>query len=65
MVQGIQFLVDERGKKTAVVIDLRKNAELWEDFYDRALASSREDEPRESLESVKERLKRGKRRTRN
>jgi len=65
MVKGIQFLVDERGKKTAVVIDLRKNAELWEDFYDRALANSREDEPRESLESVKERLKRGKRRTRN
>ena len=65
MVKGIQFLVDERGKKTAVVIDLRKNAELWEDFYDLALASSREDEPRESLESVKERLERGKRRTRN
>ena len=33
MVKGIQFLVDERGKKTAVVIDLRKNAELWEDFH--------------------------------
>ena len=65
MVKGIQFLVDERGKKTAVVIDLRKNAHLWEDFYDRALASSRENEPRESLESVKERLQRGKRRTRN
>lgn len=65
MVKGIQFLVDDRGKKTAVVIDLRKNAELWEDFYDRALANSREDEPRESLESVKERLERGKRRTRN
>ena len=65
MVKGIQFLVDERGKKTAVVIDLRKNAELWEDFYDRALANSRADEPRESLESVKERLERGKRRTRN
>lgn len=47
------------------MIDLRKNAELWEDFYDRALANSREDEPRESLESVKERLEPGKRRTRN
>ena len=62
MVKGIQFLVNERGEKTAVVIDLRKNAELWEDFYDRALADSREREPRESLESVKERLQRGKRR---
>ena len=62
MVKGIQFLVNERGEKTAVVIDLRKNAELWEDFYDRALADSREREPRESLEFVKQHLQRGKRR---
>ena len=64
MVKGVQFLVDERGEKKAVVIDLKKNAELWEDFYDRALARSRAHEPRESLESVKERLQRGKRRSR-
>jgi len=63
MMKGIQYLIDEQGEKTAVVIDLRKNAELWEDFYDRALASSREREPRESLESVRERLQRAKRRT--
>ncbi len=62
--KGIQFLVNEQGEKTAVVIDLRKNAKLWEDFYDRALAESRLNEPRESLESVKERLKRVKRRKR-
>ena len=64
MVKGVQFLVDERGDKKAVVIDLKKNAELWEDFYDRALAQSRAHEPRESLKSVKERLQRGKRRSR-
>jgi hypothetical protein len=63
MMKGIQYLIDEQGEKTAVVIDLRKNAELWEDFYDRALASSRERESRESLESVRERLQRAKRRT--
>jgi len=57
---GVQFIVDEHGKKTAVVIDLTKNAELWEDFYDRALARSREGEPRETLESVKKRLRRRK-----
>ena len=33
---GVQFIVDEHGNKTAVVIDLKKNANLWEDFYDRA-----------------------------
>ena len=54
----VQFIVDERGNKTSVVIDLKKNAELWEDFYDRALARSREGEPRETLESVRRRLRR-------
>jgi len=61
--QGVQFLVDKRGNKTAVVIDLRKNAALWEDFYDRALAGRRQSEPRETLESVKRRLLRRKHRS--
>jgi hypothetical protein len=39
---GVQFIVDEHGCKTAVVIDRKKNANLWEDFYDRALARSHE-----------------------
>ena len=55
--KGVQFLIDEEGKKTAVLIDLKRHAELWEDFYDRALAQSREREPRETLESVKTRLR--------
>ncbi len=54
--EGIQFLIDDSGKKTAVVIDLRKYGEIWEDFYDRLVARLRAEEPRESLESVKERL---------
>lgn len=54
--KGVQFLIDERGNKSAVLIDLKKNKELWEDFFDRAVARSREHEPRESLESVKARL---------
>ena len=61
--KGVQFLVDDEGQKTGVLIDLKKNPGLWEDFYDRALAESREDEPRESLESVKKRL--GRRRSLN
>jgi hypothetical protein len=58
--KGVQFLVDEKGNKTAVLIDLKRNADLWEDFYDLALARSRAGEPRESLESVKRRLRRSK-----
>ena len=60
--RGVQFIVDEQGNKTAVVIDLKKTAELWEDFYGRALAHSRRREPRETLASVDKRLLRGKRR---
>ena len=54
--KGVQFLVDDRGNKSSVLIDLKKNGDLWEDFYDRAVAHSREREPRESLKAVKARL---------
>ncbi len=40
MVRGVRFLVDDTGRKTAVQIDLKTQARLWEDFYDRALAGS-------------------------
>ena len=53
-------MVDERGRKTAAVIDLQQHGRAWEDFYDTLLAESRAREPRESLESVKRRLKRKK-----
>ena len=54
--KGVQYLVDERGSKSAVLIDLKQNRDLWEDFYDRAVARSRVHEPREALESVKARF---------
>jgi hypothetical protein len=59
--KGIQFLIDDKGNKTAVFIDLKTHADLWEDFHDLILASSREEEPRESHGSVKKRLATGKR----
>jgi hypothetical protein len=55
--RGIQYITDDRGKKRAVVIDLEKHGELWEDFYDSLTARKRASEPRESLESVKKRLR--------
>ena len=51
--KGVQFVVDENGEKTAVLIDLKQHSELWEDFYDMALARERQDEPRFSIEEVK------------
>lgn len=53
---GIQFLVDDTGRRTAVVIDLDTNGDLWEDFQDVSLARDREDEPRETLEDVRRSL---------
>ena len=55
-VKGFQFLVNEKGEKTAVLIDLKKKAELWEDIYDGSLARRRQNEPRERLMEVKKRL---------
>jgi hypothetical protein len=54
---GIQFLVDEKGKKTAVLIDLKKHGELWEYFYDNVVCEQRKNEPRVSWETVKRRLR--------
>ena len=55
--KGIQFVVDDKGEKKAVLIDLGEYGEIWEDFCDSLIARHRAEEPRESLESVKERLR--------
>jgi len=54
--KGVEFVIDEKGKKKAVLIDLRKHGALWEDFCDVLRAKERENEPRESLASVKKRI---------
>jgi hypothetical protein len=56
MLEGIQFVTNATGEKTAVLIDLRQYGEIWEDFYDALIARQRANEPRESLESVRETL---------
>jgi len=55
--EGIRFVTDDKNRKVAVMIDLRKYGELWQDFYDSILARVRANEPRESLASVKKRLR--------
>jgi hypothetical protein len=57
VMEGIQFVVDEKGEQVAVQIDLRRYRDLWEDFYDSLIAHSRAVEPRESLETVQELLR--------
>ena len=54
--KGVDFVVDEKGEKKAVLLDLKQHRELWEDFYDTAVASARMHEPRESLAEVKRKV---------
>ncbi len=54
--QGIHFVVDDHNEHIAVLIDLTKYGELWEDFYDSLIASERQNEPRESLTEVRQQL---------
>ena len=56
MVKGIKFVIDDAGKKKAVLIDIKKHKEIWEDFYDALLVKERESEPRESLIGVKKKV---------
>ena len=53
---GIHFVTDEKGRKVAVQIDLKKYGRLWEDFQDVLVSQSRRHEKRIPLEKVKERL---------
>ena len=54
--KGVQFVIDERGERKAVLIDLRKNKDLWKDFFDSVLAKEREDEPRDTLDDVRRKV---------
>jgi hypothetical protein len=54
--QGIEYVIDDNGERKAVLIDLKRHRELWEDFYDTLRTREREKEPRESLEEVKKKV---------
>jgi len=41
---GIQFITDEKGRKTASVIDLKKHKALWEEIEDGLISESRRKE---------------------
>ncbi|MBF0518943.1 MAG: hypothetical protein HQK92_04390 [Nitrospirae bacterium] len=54
--KGIQYMTDDSGDRTSVVIDLKKHGDLWEDFYDNMIAAQRKSQPRESLKAVRSKL---------
>jgi hypothetical protein len=54
--KGVQFVVDDEGKKKAVLIDLQVHGRMWEDFYDGLIAEQRLNDPVEPLEVVRKRI---------
>ena len=41
---GIHFVIDEKGRRVAVQIDLKKHGALWEDFREGLVSESRRKE---------------------
>ncbi len=53
---GVQFLINEKGEKTAVLLDLEQWGDLWEDFYDILVTRSRAQEETVSWDDLKAEL---------
>jgi PHD/YefM family antitoxin component YafN of YafNO toxin-antitoxin module len=52
-----QYVVDPKGRKTAVILSLKRYRELMEDLHDLAVVAERRKERTISLEEMKRRLK--------
>ncbi len=53
-----QFVVDDQGNKTAVLLPIKEYENLMEDLHDLAIVAERKDEERIGLEEMKKRLER-------
>ncbi len=54
---SLKYLVDDSGKKTAVVLPVKEYEDMLEDIHDLAVIAERKDEPTLSFNDLKERLK--------
>jgi hypothetical protein len=52
-----QFVIDAKGKKTGVILPLRRYQRLMEDLHDLTLVAERRSEEPISMEEMKRRLK--------
>jgi PHD/YefM family antitoxin component YafN of YafNO toxin-antitoxin module len=52
-----QYVVDAKGKKTAVLLSLKQYQKLMEDLHDLAVVAERRDEAPITLAAMKRRLK--------
>lgn len=56
ILKGVQYLIDESGERTAVLLSLNEWGELWEDFHDVLVSESRKDEPTIPWETLRAEL---------
>ena len=52
-----QYIIDDKGRKKAVVLPIEEYEELLEDIHDLAIIAERKDEETIGLEELKKRLK--------
>jgi len=52
-----QFIIDESGMKTAVILPIEQYEDLLEDIHDLALIAERKDEPTINYDDLMKRLK--------
>jgi PHD/YefM family antitoxin component YafN of YafNO toxin-antitoxin module len=52
-----QYIIDENGRKTAVVIPVEEYEELLEDLHDLAIIAERKNESTINFDDLKKRLK--------
>ncbi|MFH1411006.1 MAG: hypothetical protein ABIG80_05620 [Patescibacteria group bacterium] len=57
--KGVEFVLDDSGKKKAVLIDLEQWGDLWEDFYDILVSESRKNEPTVPWSELKAEMEKG------
>ena len=56
LLDGINFVTDDKQNKIAVLIDLSIHKEAWEDFYSILIAEAREDEPKRTYKLFRNEL---------
>ena len=52
-----QYIIDEKGQKTAVILPVKEYEELLQDLHDLAIIAERRDESTISHKELKKRLK--------
>jgi hypothetical protein len=52
-----QYIIDEKGQKTAAILPIEEYEELLEDLHDLAVVAERRDEPTITFDELKEKLR--------